>query len=74
MILIPSNGDRHKSRSSCLAVVAGRIKGQARIVGKGRERGTGNNFTWSNWLRFIIYDLGNNPRPDGKARRRVRRG
>lgn len=22
----------------------------------------GNNFTWPNWLRFIIYDLGNNPR------------
>lgn len=55
MILIPSNGDRHKSRSSCLADVAGRIKEQGRA---GEERGTGNNFTRSNWLRFIIYDLG----------------
>jgi len=27
-----------------------------------REKGIGNNFTRSNWLRFIIYDLGNNPR------------
>ena len=61
MILIPSNGDRHKSRSSCLAVIVGRIKGQTRRR-EGRERGMGNNFTWSNWLRFIIYDLGNNPR------------
>lgn len=25
------------------------------------EKGMGNNFTWSNWLRFIIYYLGNNP-------------
>lgn len=32
------------------------------------ERGMGNNFTWSNWLRFIIYDLGNNPLRDGKER------
>jgi len=28
MILIPSNGDRHKSRSPCLAGVAGQIKGE----------------------------------------------
>lgn len=40
MILIPSNGDRHKSRSSCLAV-AGRIKKQDR-VGRG-ERGGGED-------------------------------
>lgn len=37
MILIPSNGDRHKSRSSCLAVVAGRIKEQGRVVRDGGE-------------------------------------
>jgi len=28
----------------------------------------GNNFTRPNWLRFIIYDLGNNPLWMGKAR------
>lgn len=80
MILIPSNGDRHKSRSSCLAVIAGRIKERGWIVrggkeGGGREeRGMGNNFTWSNWLRFIIYDLGNNPLRDGKERETVNQG
>lgn len=38
------------------------------------ERGMGNNFTWSNWLRFIIYDLGNNPLRDGKERETAGRG
>ena len=27
-----------------------------------RREGEGNNFPGSTWLRFIIYDLGNNPR------------
>lgn len=66
-----------------LSLVAGRIKKQDQ-VGRGEkgerqrkrveERGMGNNFTWSNWLRFIIYDLGNNPLRDGKERETAGRG
>lgn len=56
-ILIPSNRDRHKSRSSCLA--ESYLLEQPRKRTSERERG--NNFPRSTWLRFIIYDLGNNP-------------
>lgn len=58
MILIPSNRDPHKSRSSCLAEL---YPIERREGAKRRGGGKGNNFPRSTWLRFIIYDLGNNP-------------